>query len=89
MTPESVTSVRELDSRINDGLQVKLLWSQDADRVWVAVFDLRTGESFCLHVRAGERPRDVFDHPYAYAAHHRVRTDVRSVPLGSSISVRR
>lgn len=79
MTPDIVISTRELDSRINDGLQVKLLWCQHDNRVWVAVFDLRTGESFRLDVRDGERPRDVFEHPYAYAACHHVGTDARSV----------
>jgi hypothetical protein len=35
----SDTDLRELDSRSNDGIVVTLLWSPQANRVWVSVVD--------------------------------------------------
>jgi len=58
---------RELDSRTSDGIQVRLLWHTADGHVSVAVSDTKTGEAFELRVRDGERPLDVFHHPYAYA----------------------
>jgi hypothetical protein len=71
MTAETLAGVRELDSRLTGGVQVRLLWSPLDDRLWVAVRDRRTGEAFRIDVRAGERPRDVFVHPFAYASQRR------------------
>ena len=64
--------IRELDHRRADGIDVWLLWNESADRVVVAVFDAKSGEAFEIPVRDGERALDVFHHPFAYAAHHRV-----------------
>jgi hypothetical protein len=66
--PESPTGTRELDSRTNDGIHVRLLWHSDEERVSVAVEDTKTGEAFELLVKDRERALDVFRHPYAYAA---------------------
>ncbi|MGP0033117.1 MAG: hypothetical protein ACLP4R_00830 [Solirubrobacteraceae bacterium] len=74
MTAEVLTSLRELDTRVNDGLQVRLLWCEHDGRLWVAVLDTKTGDAFRVAVQAEERPFDVFHHPYAYAAHHGVQT---------------
>lgn len=60
-------SPRELDSRVSDGIHVRLLWHPAAGQVSVAVHDSKTGEAFELPVGEGERPREVFLHPYAYA----------------------
>jgi hypothetical protein len=65
---------RELHSRTDAGIQVSLWWSPTDGRTWVMVFDVRADGGFVLPVLAGERARDVFDHPYAYAARHRVPT---------------
>jgi hypothetical protein len=62
--------MRELDSRTNDGIQVRLLWSPDDHGVAVAVLDTKSGDCFTIDVRDGESPLDVFRHPYAYAAGH-------------------
>jgi hypothetical protein len=70
---------RELDSRISDGIHVRLLWHPADGRVSVAVHDSKTGEAFELGVGEGERPRDVFHHPYAYAAGPRA-SSMRSGP---------
>ncbi len=78
MTPELLTSMRELDSRASDGIQVWLLWGQDNDRVFVAVNDHKTGEAFSVEVLEGERALHVFDHPYAYAAQPRRLTAAHS-----------
>jgi hypothetical protein len=60
----------ELDARSGDGLHVRLLWDRVADRVAVTVADARTGLELEVPVYDGERPLDVFQHPFAYAAHH-------------------
>ncbi len=62
---------RELDSRINDGIDVRLLWHPTDGHLSVAVHDSKTDEAFELAVREGERAGDVFHHPYAYAAGRR------------------
>jgi hypothetical protein len=59
--------VRELNSRVGDGLQVQLLWCEADDLVFVRVEDQRTGEGFSIPVRQGQSPIDVFNHPFAYA----------------------
>jgi len=68
MTPDLLTSMRELHSRVNDGLCVRLLWCEGDGRVFVAVNDHKTGDAFSIEVPDGERALQVFDHPYAYAA---------------------
>jgi hypothetical protein len=69
---------RELHARVSAGLQVSLWWSPADGATWVAVRDARTGAGFVLPVLAGERARDVFDHPYAYAARRGVPTTARA-----------
>jgi hypothetical protein len=60
--------LRELDHRVNDGIDVRLMWSPPEDAVLVLVSDAKTGERFQVGVRDGESALDVFHHPYAYAA---------------------
>jgi hypothetical protein len=60
-------TLRELDHRISDGIDVRLLWRPADDRALVAVEDSKTGEAFTLEVGADQRALDVFHHPYAYA----------------------
>jgi hypothetical protein len=80
-----MVSTRELDSRMYDGIQVRLLWCEHDGRLWVAVLDTKTGDSFCLDVRDGERPLDVFHHPFAYAAHHEIDTRAGSLRPGPAV----
>ncbi len=74
MTAHTLDSMRELDSRTNDGIHVRLLWHDADDRVVVAVDDAKTGDSFAVSVHSEESAMDVFHHPYAYAAWHRIPT---------------
>ncbi len=60
-------TTRELDHRVNDGLDVKLLWDSLTDRVSVAVVDERTGEVFELDVDP-EHALTAFYDPFAYAS---------------------
>ena len=78
MTPEILTSIRELDSRFTNGIQVRLLWCQHDNRAWVSVIDTVSRDAFCVKVRDGERAVDVFHHPYAYASHHGVAPAART-----------
>jgi hypothetical protein len=59
-------TIRELDHRCADGIDVRLLWNSQTDRVSVAVEDQRSGEAFVLEV-PGADAREAFTHPYAYA----------------------
>ena len=68
MNPAVLTSLRELDARVNDGIHVRLLWCEHDGRLWVSVLDTKSREAFCLEVAGNDRPRDVFHHPFAYAA---------------------
>ncbi|HTT27406.1 MAG TPA: hypothetical protein VMG37_03280 [Solirubrobacteraceae bacterium] len=74
MTAEVLTSIRELDSRMSDGVQVRLLWCEHDGTLWVTAVNTKSGDAFRVEVHDGERPLDVFHHPYAYAAHHGVET---------------
>jgi hypothetical protein len=68
MTLNTLQAMRELHSRVNDGIRVLLLWSETDGRVAVSVDDARTSEVFAVEVRSHDRALDVFHHPYAYAA---------------------
>jgi hypothetical protein len=74
MTAQIPTTMRELHSRQNDGIHVRLLWSARDGRLAVTVTDTKNGEAFCLDVREGERALEVFNHPYAFAAWHGIET---------------
>lgn len=65
---EVADRTRELHSRTSDGIHVRLLWSEEDGRVFVAVADAKTGDAFSVEVPEGERALQVFHHPYAYAA---------------------
>jgi hypothetical protein len=66
--------LRELDQRSHDGIDVLLLWRERDDRAVVTVADAKTGERFSIEVPDGERALRVFQHPFAYAAWHRIDT---------------
>ena len=69
-TPQT-TALRELDHRVSDGIDVRLLWRPHDDRALVAVSDSKTGESFTILVGPDQRALDVFHHPFAYAGDRR------------------
>ena len=79
---------RELDRRLHDRIDVRLLWRARDDRVIVAVSDEKTGEHFSVDVRGDERALDVFRHPFAYAAWHRVEIRETCVEAASELSSR-
>jgi hypothetical protein len=68
MSTQTTEAMRELDSRVNDGLHVQLLWGQHDGRLAVSVTDMKTGVAFSVDVPDGARSLDVFHHPFAYAA---------------------
>jgi len=67
MPIESLVSMRELDYRLVNGLQVQLWWDSETSCTWVSVRDARTESQFLIEVGDGEQPLDVFYHPFAYA----------------------
>ena len=71
MTTNQTAELRELDHRVSDGIDVRLLWRPYDDRVLVAVNDSKTGEAFAIEVGRDQRALDVFHHPFAYAGNRR------------------
>ena len=64
MSTTSDTELRELDRRTNDGIDVRLLWNPQTDRISLAVSDETSGESFEFEID----PADAFaafHHPFA------------------------
>ena len=64
-TPHS--AIRELDHRMNDGLDVWLLWNSRTNQVFVAVEDPRSGDLFEVTV-SGADALDAFHNPHVYCA---------------------
>jgi hypothetical protein len=71
-----ITDARELDHRSADGIEVSLLWHPSGDFVSVVVSDAKLGRTFELVLDDDDDAMDVFDHPYAYAAHRGLEFDV-------------
>ena len=71
MTSHDTAALHELDHRVSDGIDVRLLWRPHDDRAIVAVSDAKTGEAFTIEVGRDQRALDVFHHPYAYAGSRR------------------
>jgi hypothetical protein len=59
-------SVRELDHRRGDRIDVTLLWRTSDGQVVVAVHDTKTGQAFELEVDPAHS-LNAFHHPFAYA----------------------
>ena len=60
------STARELDYRINDGIEVRLLWNPVTSRVSINVDDTRLGDSFEFQVAAADA-LVAFRHPFGYA----------------------
>ena len=68
MTISDINSeAKELDARVADGIDVRLLWYPGLDTVTVVVSDSRRQTAFELAV-ASDAALDAFHHPFAYAA---------------------
>jgi hypothetical protein len=75
--------IRELDSRISDGIFVRLLWHPDNGQVSITVDDAQAGEAFELVLRDGEQALDVYRHPFAYVAQRRDGNETSATPVVS------
>jgi hypothetical protein len=87
MITEIRTVMRELNSRVNDDIRVRLIWCERDDQTFVVVTDHRGGEVFSLQVGEGESALDVFHHPYAYAAWHGIDVHPPSVIAEPAVAV--
>lgn len=87
MTESAPATTHELHNRVNDGIQVRLLWRSDHDHLWVSVTDTKRREQFGIDVRDRGLALDVFHHPYAYAAHYGVETNTTSEGATAKFSV--
>jgi hypothetical protein len=63
--------ISELASRSANGIDIALLWQRRDNTAVVVVVDQRTGDNVVLDVREEDSALDIFNHPYAYAAHRR------------------
>jgi hypothetical protein len=66
--PAGTGGIRELDVRTSDGIEVRLLWEPQTDRVSIVVTDIRADSSFAFEVDRADAVA-AFHHPYAYASH--------------------
>jgi hypothetical protein len=73
-------TIRELDHRGADGIEVTLLWNAETKGVLVSVAE-REGNTLEFQVPAAEA-LDAFHHPYAYAAldQRQVSRGIRPAP---------
>jgi hypothetical protein len=63
---ENDMTLRELDYRTGDQIEVSLLWSPESGQLAVVVIDEAAGEEFAMEVEP-EEALEVFRHPFAYA----------------------
>ena len=66
-------TLKELDRRLSNGIDVSLLWDERDNSVMVSVVDIRSGKSFNLEA-SPDNAREIFHHPYAHAARQGLRT---------------
>ena len=64
---------RELARRIEDGIEVRLLWRRDDGALVVTVHDERSDETFWLEASTAD-VLDAYRHPFAHA--HELRLAV-------------
>ncbi|HEY2161010.1 MAG TPA: hypothetical protein VGH24_06860 [Solirubrobacteraceae bacterium] len=67
MSTAAEADIRELDRRSSEGIEVRLLWSAETDRVWIDVCDNHAGSSLKFDVDP-DQALEAFRHPFAYAA---------------------
>ena len=64
-------TLKELDYRTGDQIEVSLLWSPESGQLAVVVIDQEAGEEFAMEVEPSEA-MEVFRHPFAYADKRRL-----------------
>ncbi len=79
MNATDTNSLRELDRRCSDGIDVSLIWNPRTDRVSIHVVDARSGESFAFPVAAGDA-LTAFHHPYAFEPADRQSSKIAILP---------
>lgn len=65
MSTTSEATIRELDHRTGDGIEVALLWDSETGQVFVTVSDEQLQDAFAFEV-PGADALDAFYHPYVY-----------------------
>ena len=66
-TSDFTDTVKELDARTADGIDVRLFWHPVSEAISIAVFDSTREEVFEFVIEPGDA-LDAFNHPFAYAA---------------------
>ena len=79
MNPTTMNSLRELDHRSGDGIDVSLLWDPVTDGVSIQVVDTRSGEILAFPVAADEA-LTAFHHPYAFGHADRQSSTIAILP---------
>jgi hypothetical protein len=78
MSTTSQTALRELDRRISDGFDVRLLWDAGMNRVFITVEDQRYGEWQEFEVGPA-RALEAFQHPFAYSGNQSTAETIPSL----------
>jgi hypothetical protein len=84
----AIEPVQELAHRTSDGIEVVLWWSRATGELTVCVSDERTAAYFEV-AAAADRALDVFEHPYAYAAHQGLDYEDELLPNWSAAAAER
>ncbi|MGD0166745.1 MAG: hypothetical protein ABSC51_05570 [Gaiellaceae bacterium] len=64
-------TLKELDYRAADGIEVSLLWSPESGQLAVVVVNEAEGEEWAMEVEPTEAT-EIFRHPYAYVTRRRL-----------------
>jgi hypothetical protein len=82
MTETQTIEFEELHDRTSNGIHVRLLMrAVEPPEFRVDVNDFNKGESFSVPVRDGQRPMEVFTHPFVYAASRAVEASTQLAPV--------
>ena len=79
MNAPTTNSLRELDHRSGDGIDVSLLWNPVTDCVSIQVVDTRSGEILEFPVAADDA-LTAFHHPYAFGQVGRESSKIAILP---------
>jgi hypothetical protein len=79
MNPTTTDSLRELDHRSGDGIDVSLLWNPVTNCVSIQVVDTRSGEVLAFPVAADDAV-NAFHHPYAFGHAGRDSSKIAILP---------
>jgi hypothetical protein len=86
MAETQTIQFEELHDRTNDGIHVSLLMrAVEPPEFRVDVNDFKKSESFSVPVREGQRPMEVFTHPFAYVGTRAVEASIQPAMVQEAV----